>query len=84
MKSTTKQKLDEYIATRKEESTITAFDIETLFSDAPLTLKETEEVYSYLEKQGLTIDTEEEDTDLSFDPVLLLDGNTRHYRCMLW
>ena len=74
MKKDTKQKLDDFIQSSKKSDTITAFDIEELFQDQPLTLKETEEAYDYLTKHGLTIDTEAEDTDLSFDPVLLLDG----------
>ena len=72
MKSTTKLKLDEFIQNCKQEASISAFDIEELFTDNPLTLKETEEAYTYLEKLGFTL--EEEETDLSFDPVALLDG----------
>ena len=75
MKSDTRQKLDEFIQKHKETKQVTAFDIEELFQDHPLTLKETEEVYVYLEKHGIALDAEEDEEDLTvYDPVALLEG----------
>ena len=72
MKSTTKQKLDSFVQSRKTQ--ITALDIEDMFQDTPLTITETEEAYAYLENHGVLVDTEEDEDLTSFDPVAILDG----------
>jgi len=76
MKKSTKQRLDEYVADKKsDQKTISAIEIEELFSEEPLNIKETEEVVLYLEKNGIEVLQEDpEDVDLEFDPVALLEG----------
>ena len=75
MKKTTKKVLDDYVAELKSsQKTISIIEIEELFTEKPLNIKETEEVYKYLEEQGIEVLKEEEEEDLEIDPIILLDG----------
>ena len=65
MKKTTKKILDDYIAEIKPaQKTMSIIEIEELFAEKPLNIKETEEVYKYLEEQGIEVLKEEEEEDL--------------------
>ena len=75
VKKTTKKVLDDYAAEQRSgPKTISAIEIEEMFSDKPLNITETEEVYKYLEKLGFEVSKEEEEEDLEIDPIILLDG----------
>ena len=75
LKKTTKKILDDYIAEMKSsQKSINVIEIEEMFSDKPLNIKETEEVYKFFEDQGIEVNKEEEEDDLEIDPLILLDG----------
>ena len=75
MKKTTKKVLDDFAAEMKSgQKTISIIEIEEMFSEKPLNIKETEEVYKYLEDLGIEVLKEEDEEDLEIDPIILLDG----------
>ena len=75
MKKTTKKIIDDYVADLKSsQKTISIIEIEEMFAEKPLNIKETEEVYKYFEELGVEVNKEEEEEDLDIDPIILLDG----------
>ena len=75
MKKTTKKIIDDYVADLKSsQKTISIIEIEEMFAEKPLNIKETEEAYKYFEELGVEVNKEEEEEDLDIDPIILLDG----------
>ena len=74
MKKTTKKIIDEFILTLKgDQKGVNEIEIEELFGEKPLNIKETEEVYAYLEEKGVEIIKEEEE-ETNLNPLELLEG----------
>ena len=75
MKKTVKKVLDDFVAGYKgDRKLINVIEIEEMFAERPLTIKEAEEVYKYFEAAGFEVAREEEDDVLEIDPVELLEG----------